>query len=67
MTSEGQTSPVGVDGKLASVPYPSPNLPVTVAIGGQTVTPIYAGGAPCSVPTLRQSRRHYDCWPLKGA
>ncbi|MBS1857304.1 MAG: hypothetical protein JST11_18195 [Acidobacteria bacterium] len=45
-TGEGQTSPPGVDGKLAASPLPRPNLPVSVLIGGQVVTPQYAGGAP---------------------
>src|ERR1019366_2215645 len=33
-TGEGQTTPGGVDGKLATAPYPTPNLPVNVTIGG---------------------------------
>jgi len=57
-TGEGQTTPAGVDGKLAPStvpPYPpQPNLPVTVTIGGKNVTPIYAGGAPGEVAGLMQ-------------
>ncbi len=53
-TGEGQTSPAGVDGKPGSNPVPQPILPVTVTIGGQTVTPNYAGGAPGSVAGLIQ-------------
>jgi trimeric autotransporter adhesin len=45
-TGEGQTSPTGTDGGIASTPAPQPILPVTVTIGGQTVLPLYAGGAP---------------------
>ena len=45
-TGEGQTFPAGIDGKLAPNPAPMPLLPVTVTIGGQSVTPQYAGGAP---------------------
>jgi uncharacterized protein (TIGR03437 family) len=34
VTGEGQTSPAGIDGKLAVEPYPIPILPVTVTIDG---------------------------------
>jgi len=53
-TGEGQTSPGGVDGRLAQSPLPHPILPVTVTIGGQTVTPLYAGGAPGEVAGVMQ-------------
>ena len=53
-TGEGQTSPQGVDGKPAQVPLPLPLAPVTVTIGGRTVTPQYAGGAPGQVAGLMQ-------------
>jgi uncharacterized protein (TIGR03437 family) len=53
-TGEGQTSPAGVDGKPGSDPVPHPILPVIVNIGGQTVTPNYAGGAPGNVAGLMQ-------------
>jgi uncharacterized protein (TIGR03437 family) len=53
-TGEGQTTPAGVDGKPASVPYPKPNLPVTAYVGGQNATVIYAGGAPGLVAGLMQ-------------
>ena len=53
-TGEGQTTPAGVDGKPASVPYPYPNLPVTATVGGQNATIIYAGGAPEEVAGLMQ-------------
>jgi len=50
-TGEGQTSPPGVDGGItpSRLPFPAPNLPVTVNIGGIEVpsTDItYAGEAP---------------------
>ncbi len=50
-TGEGQTSPPGVDGGItpSRLPFPAPNLPVTVNIGGIEVpsTAItYAGEAP---------------------
>ena len=53
-TGEGQTSPGGVDGKLAQTPLPGPILPVTVTIGGKAVTPLYAGGAPGEVAGVMQ-------------
>jgi len=53
-TGEGQTTPAGVDGKPASVPYPYPNLPVTVTVGGQNAPVKYAGGAPGMVAGLMQ-------------
>jgi uncharacterized protein (TIGR03437 family) len=53
-TGEGQTTPPGVDGKPGSEPAPHPILPVSVTIGGQTVTPSYAGGVPGSVAGLIQ-------------
>jgi len=55
VTGEGQTSPVGTDGKIAnSAPYPHPVLPVTATIGGVTATVAYAGAAPTSVAGLMQ-------------
>jgi uncharacterized protein (TIGR03437 family) len=53
-TGEGQTTPTGLDGKPASAPYPKPNLPVTVTIGGQNAPVQYAGGAPGMVAGLMQ-------------
>src|ERR1017187_5841643 len=53
-TGEGQTSPGGVDGKPGSDPVPHPIFPVSVTIGGQIVTPTYAGGAPGNVAGLMQ-------------
>jgi uncharacterized protein (TIGR03437 family) len=43
-TGEGETTPAGVDGQLATSPVPQPILPVRVTIGGQTVKPVNAGG-----------------------
>jgi len=45
-TGEGQTDPAGVTGKLATVPYPGPLLPVNVAVGGAAATIEFANGAP---------------------
>jgi len=53
-TGEGQTSPPGVDGKLASGTLPQPVLPVVVTIGGQVAQVQYAGGAPGEVAGIMQ-------------
>jgi uncharacterized protein (TIGR03437 family) len=54
-TGEGQTSPAGVNGKLATgTTLPKPLANVTVTIGGVTVTPAYAGAAPGAVAGLMQ-------------
>ena len=53
-TGEGQTSPSGIDGKVAASPAPQPILPVTVTIGGQTIKPLYAGGAPGELAGVMQ-------------
>ncbi len=54
-TGAGQTSPAGIDGKPATAPFPAPNLPVTVTIGGVTVSSLqYAGAAPGEVAGLLQ-------------
>ena len=53
-TGEGQTSPAGIDGQAAQIPLPHPLAPVTVTIGGTTVIPQYAGGAPGEVAGVMQ-------------
>jgi uncharacterized protein (TIGR03437 family) len=53
-TGEGQTSPAGVDGKLAAVPLPQPLAPVTVTIGGVLAEVRYAGGAPGQIAGIMQ-------------
>lgn len=54
-TGEGQTSPTGSDGKPATAPLPTPNLPVSVTIGGVTVNDLqYVGGATGEVAGLMQ-------------
>ena len=45
-TGEGQTTPAGVDGKLAAEPLPQPQASVTVRIGGVDAEVLYRGGAP---------------------
>ncbi len=54
LTGEGQTDPAGTDGLVATSTYPKPLLPVSVTIGGQSVTPAYAGAAPYEVAGMMQ-------------
>jgi uncharacterized protein (TIGR03437 family) len=55
-TGEGQTTPGGVDGKLAPLnpPYPKPIANVTATIGGQPAQVTYYGAAPGEVAGLMQ-------------
>ena len=53
-TGEGQTTPLGSDGKLAVAPLPKPLLPVTVTIGGVDAPVTYAGAAPALVAGVIQ-------------
>ena len=53
-TGEGQTSPSGVDGKLAEDPLPQPLMLVSVLIGGQDAKVFYAGAAPELVAGVMQ-------------
>jgi uncharacterized protein (TIGR03437 family) len=46
ITGVGQTNPPGIDGIPASVPLPSPVLPVYVILNGQYVPVTFAGSAP---------------------
>lgn len=45
-TGAGQLTPVGVDGKAATLPLGRPSLPVTVIIGVYAADVLYAGEAP---------------------
>ena len=45
-TGEGQTSPAGVDGRIATAVFPKPVLPVRVTVGGINADVLYAGAAP---------------------
>jgi uncharacterized protein (TIGR03437 family) len=48
----GQTNPAGVDGAITTIVaslLPQPLLPVTVQVGGQDATVLYAGSAPALV------------------
>ncbi len=53
-TGEGQTSPAGVDGKIATDTFPKPVLPVTVTIGGAPAQVLYYGAAPFEVAGVLQ-------------
>jgi uncharacterized protein (TIGR03437 family) len=45
-TGEGQTTPAGVDGLIATGTAPAPAFPVSVTIGGQNAQIVYKGGIP---------------------
>jgi uncharacterized protein (TIGR03437 family) len=53
-TGEGQTSPRGIDGKTADVPFPAPLLLVRVWIDGKLTTTTYTGAAPYMIAGLIQ-------------
>ncbi len=54
-TGLGQTAPASVDGApVNATPYPTPVLPVTVLINGQSAQVIYAGAAPGMVAGVMQ-------------
>ena len=44
-TGEGLTHPAGSDGKLATAPFPTPVLPVTLTVGGYPAQILFAGEA----------------------
>jgi len=54
-TGEGQTSPAGVDGRVAlTQPYPQPLAPIGVLVDGIPAVVTYAGAAPFEVAGLMQ-------------
>jgi uncharacterized protein (TIGR03437 family) len=53
-TGEGQTSPPGEDGKLATSVYPKPAQPISVSIGGYSAQVLYSGAVPGLVAGLMQ-------------
>ncbi len=53
-TGEGQTTPPGVDGKIAPGAGPAPVLSVSVTIGGQPAEIKYAAGAPTLIAGMFQ-------------
>jgi uncharacterized protein (TIGR03437 family) len=54
LTGAGQTNPAGVNGLPGAAPLPQPAAAVSVTIGGQSVTPQYAGQAPTAVAGVMQ-------------
>jgi uncharacterized protein (TIGR03437 family) len=56
-TGEGQTVPLGVDGKPSASPYPMPALPVSVTIGGVPADVLFAGSAPGFAGLLQVNAR----------
>ena len=54
LTGTGQTSPAGVDGQPYAGVASCALSPVTVTIGGKSVTPQYCGGVPGVIPGLTQ-------------
>ena len=53
-TGEGQTSPPGVDGLLATAVFPKPNAAISVTIGGVDAKVEYSGAAPLEVAGVFQ-------------
>jgi len=53
-TGEGQTTPGGINGRIAGAVLPKPLAPVGVKIGGVDAEVVYAGGSPQSVAGLFQ-------------
>lgn len=53
-TGAGQTNPPGVDGAIATAPFATPLLPVTVSIDGNPARVVYAGAAPGLVSGVLQ-------------
>jgi len=56
-TGEGQTTPLGVDGKIATDVFPKSSLPISITIGGKPVLPeglLYFGAVPFQVGGLFQ-------------
>jgi uncharacterized protein (TIGR03437 family) len=66
-TGEGETSPPGVDGKPAAEPWPRPQLPVKVLIGGVEAELLYAGAAPGMVAGLLQVNARVPAGVAPGA
>jgi uncharacterized protein (TIGR03437 family) len=60
-TGEGQTTPAGVDGQVASSVFPKPVLPVSVTIGGVSLAAsdiLYFGVAPSFADGVLQINLH---------
>lgn len=67
-TGEGQTSPSGVDGKLAPLapPFPMPVKTVTATVGGFAAVVTYAGAAPGFVAGVMQVNLQIPAGVLAG-
>jgi uncharacterized protein (TIGR03437 family) len=53
-TGGGQTDPAGIDGSLATAPYPAPKSVVMVTIDGVQAELRFAGAAPSEIAGLLQ-------------
>jgi uncharacterized protein (TIGR03437 family) len=53
-TGAGQTNPAGVDGSVATAPFPVPVQKVSVTIGGVPASLLYQGAAPFEIAGLLQ-------------
>jgi len=53
-TGAGQTNPAGVDGSVATAPYPVPTQKVSVTIAGVQANLLYQGAAPFEIAGLLQ-------------
>lgn len=53
-TGEGLTNPSGEDGAVTTGILRTPQLPVSLKIGGQTADVVYAGSAPSMVSSILQ-------------
>jgi uncharacterized protein (TIGR03437 family) len=67
-TGEGQTTPSGVDGKLAPTmqPFPMPVQTVTATVGGLSAVVSYAGAAPGFVAGVMQVNLQVPTGVLSG-
>ena len=69
-TGEGQTSPAGISGSIASSIFPKPLLPISVLMAGQAVDPslvLYAGAAPSSIAGFFQVNVKIPCSVKAGS
>jgi uncharacterized protein (TIGR03437 family) len=66
-TGEGQTTPAGIDGKLALGPvYPAPKAAVSVTIGGVAAEVLYAGAAPSLATGVMQVNARIPAGMVSG-
>jgi uncharacterized protein (TIGR03437 family) len=67
VTGEGQTEPVGQEGRVIATDLRKPVLPVTVNIGGVPVEVLYAGSTPGQVTGLMQVNVQLNSEVPRGA